>query len=511
MKAAPTPAEPAAFGLFPIIPPISRRRRWLLIAVGLAPLLLVIGGLAYIEFCVNTRLAAAIAAADLADPGWRLDDIYDDRDIPLDDENSAVIVADVHEMLPENWLWVEKTRVGGDEEAAERYERINAALVHDPNRLVDVPTRAAIEFEVERLATAIDLARRLADWPSGGTDLDRPLNPLETPLPHTQNTRDVARLLNVDVLARSLDGEPDGAIESCRALLNSGRSIGDEPLTISMLVRFALDGLAIEAIERALAMGEPSDASLGLLQDLLAVEDAVPHLLIGCRGERAMFAAMMERLASGELPIDALSGGPGKNRQGPMSLQGAWMFRENESIGLEIFQKAIAAAAGPVEGRIAKFDFFEKELKQVPPWRGGMVRLMMPTISSEAVAESRVKSLLRCAMAAVAAERFRRAHGMWPASLEALVPVFLPSLPIDPFGGGPILMARRDDGLTIYARGLDNEDDGGRVLRRYGPSDKHFDLGIRLYDVDARALPADPPGAPDNIPPPPLDSPPASA
>ena len=55
---------------------------------------------------------------------------------------------------------------------------------------------------------------------------------IDTPLPQTQDVRTVARLLMIDAAIRAHDGNPDGALESCSAILGAGRSIGDEPFLI---------------------------------------------------------------------------------------------------------------------------------------------------------------------------------------------------------------------------------------------------------------------------------------
>ena len=59
--------------------------------------------------------------------------------------------------------------------------------------------------------------------------------------------------------------------------------------------------------------------------------------------------------------------------------------------------------------------------------------------------------------AAVAAKRYQRRHGRLPENLQALVPEFLSSVPIDPFTGKPLRSIRSDE-LMIYSVGLDRMD-----------------------------------------------------
>src|SRR5262249_33104657 len=99
--------------------------------------------------------------------------------------------------------------------------------------------------------------------------------------------RKIANLLLLDSALLAHDQKPDLALVSGRALLNAGRSIGDEPLMMPHLVRFACQRLAILSIERTLAQGEPSEAALAITQRLLTEEQNQQDLLDALRGQRA--------------------------------------------------------------------------------------------------------------------------------------------------------------------------------------------------------------------------------
>ena len=75
---------------------------------------------------------------------------------------------------------------------------------------------------------------------------------------------------------------------------------------------------------------------------------------------------------------------------------------------------------------------------------------------------------------AVAAERFRRRHELWPQSTSDLVPEFLKSLPIDPYDGKPLRLAIVGDRPAIYSVGLDRIDNTAQ----------HADDDIR--EIDSR-------------------------
>jgi hypothetical protein len=56
---------------------------------------------------------------------------------------------------------------------------------------------------------------------------------------------------------------------------------------------------------------------------------------------------------------------------------------------------------------------------------------------------------------------FQHERGTWPAALDELVPEFLPTVPLDPFTGRPLIYRRQADGFLLYSTGPDQIDNGG--------------------------------------------------
>jgi hypothetical protein len=104
-----------------------------------------------------------------------------------------------------------------------------------------------------------------------------------------------------------------------------------------------------------------------------------------------------------------------------------------------------------------------------------------------------IQATLGCAIAALAAERFRLAKNRWPESLDELVNAgFLDAVLADPYDHKPIRLKRTADGLVIYAVGPDKIDNGG-LIDRERPTDPGTDVGFRLWDISARRQPPNPP------------------
>jgi len=72
-----------------------------------------------------------------------------------------------------------------------------------------------------------------------------------------------------------------------------------------------------------------------------------------------------------------------------------------------------------------------------------------------------IRADIRATQAELAIRRYQIATGMLPDSLEALVPDYLPEVPIDPFSEQPLLYKLEDDGYRLYSVYEDGRDGGG--------------------------------------------------
>lgn len=61
----------------------------------------------------------------------------------------------------------------------------------------------------------------------------------------------------------------------------------------------------------------------------------------------------------------------------------------------------------------------------------------------------------------IALELYRRRNGGYPASLDALVPTYLPAVPVDRIAGGPVRYKIKNGKPAVYSVGIDGVDDGG--------------------------------------------------
>ena len=79
------------------------------------------------------------------------------------------------------------------------------------------------------------------------------------------------------------------------------------------------------------------------------------------------------------------------------------------------------------------------------------------------VTDSRTQNALLTV--ALALRAYRLEHGTYPASLDALVPSYLPAVPDDPFALSSLLHYRRTkQSYVLYSVGPDGKDDGGKPI-----------------------------------------------
>lgn len=501
--------------------PRSRRRGC---AVLLLVVLLVSAGLyGFFTLKVNREVEDAIAEIERVDPRWRLDDIEADRTVLPEKENSAFTAMGVKPMMPAKWPIWQISQPVNDPNVEEKRAALETSFAElEPQRQLNEEQIEILRAELERASRALAKARTLADKSEGRYPITYSADFISTLLPDIQNTREVGALLSNDVLLQAQEKHSDRALASCRAILNAGRSIGDEPTMTSQLVRYALRSIAVNRIQRTLAQGEPSEAALQPLQQLLEKEETEPLLLIAVRGERAGFDRLLEGIQSGKIPLSgtdlAMVAGLSGSKPTPVwtqtqALRLPAVRTWQRAAMLRHMTRAVEIAKMPLEQQEQEMEKLDAAAKIQPL----LVRLLCPAVGKVAAADRRSRVDLRCAVVAVAAEHYRQTKKKWPASLEALREAgHLAQIPMDLYDGQPLRMRRTDEGLLIYSVGPDGEDNGGHI-DRVNLNAKGTDRVFSLWDASKRRQeaaplklpqPANGPGGPPDFGPP-LPVPPA--
>jgi ABC-type transport system involved in multi-copper enzyme maturation permease subunit len=221
-------AHRGSFGEQPDLP--GRRARPMSWAVLVVPALLtaLAGGYLARHWQEERALRNALADLDRHSPGWRLEDVESARASVSDSRNSALLVLAAGTELPPDWLGKE-----GERSVEKRLEAALARHARADRPDVDVEDLLALRAARDAAGPALRDARALADLPDGRYRIAWTRDGFCTLLSHIQVLKHVATALACDALLRARDGDADGSLVASRALVNTGRSLGDEPVCIS--------------------------------------------------------------------------------------------------------------------------------------------------------------------------------------------------------------------------------------------------------------------------------------
>jgi hypothetical protein len=294
------------------------------------------------------------------------------------------------------------------------------------------------------------------------------------------------------------------AWRSHRALFNTGRSLGDEPLLISMLIRMAIDVMAVQSLERALAQTQLPAKWLDERRQAFEEEMAVPFFAIGMRGERAGHDFLCRNIETGKLnlPYTLDLGRLKRNEPSWTDIVDNFYAQSmvlNSHATLLRFETALVEASRlPPEQRYAalrqlhdsiKTQFKRDDKSLILAW------LLLPALTKVAEAEQRVHSQLACAVSAMAVERFRVENQRWPDFLDEA----MQEVPLDRWDAQPIRYRRTADGVVIYSIGKYFSSQtalyDGTALDDLSTFDStNSRVEFRLWDPDRRCQPVLPAG-----------------
>ena len=481
-----------------------RRRRILICALLLSPIFLTLFGVFVSRRRGDQALERAIAEADRLDPGWRLPDLEAKRlPVPAPAKNGIDQVARIRNASPPmgwpQWPFPQFVDdptylklVRADLEASLEGDRLAPTLLNSEQERV-------LRAELTRTAAAIEMARRLPEFPYGRFPLKWSKDFISTPFLHRMPARWVASLMMYDARFRAHEGDLAGALQDVRSIIHASRAIGDEPTLQSQLIRIACDTIAVKALESSLACGRVSERQLAELQKELEIEAETAFFLTGIRGERAGYDSVLEKIQQGEFSLSEyhrfmirtggilIPWGMVAELTPSYYLKFVTTYLDPQSERAEVLQlmtELVEIGKLPAPEMATVMNAKERVWVQDKPYRSNLVFQANKYVS----ADVRAKAILRMAYTALAVERFHLANGRWPDKLQEIVPGYLQSVPIDPFDGAPLRMARKGSAIVVYSVSQDRVDQGGTLLA--DPTNTGSDVGFVLHDPAQRRQPA---------------------
>ncbi|MGD8452488.1 MAG: hypothetical protein PVJ57_11765 [Phycisphaerae bacterium] len=411
--------------------------------------------------------------------------------------------------------------VPDDENAALWFQRAAAAVVETkgPVELRDWPTIRQLARnhpqELQDLLAANEVvladfrdgcARPRADW---GVVLKSPL--IDVLLPSLSGQRQLGRLASLAAAERHLAGDDAAAVALVRDKVAHARHVADHsPGLIAHLVRIALEGSAVRTIEwitpELRVGGDGAEERAGVAPAAREDVEALAATLLdeepmraswrrAIYGERLMQVDTAQCLINGNIPRLAGDAAPspptGRWSRIPAVLIGpAWKLDAVEAMA----NCTATAEAGSAPNWPAGRALLPPPPNATSGWTvflSLITQVLAPSMEDATELQFSILAKRRMAATALALRLYELDHGHRPASLDELVPDYLPAVPRDPFAADNRPLSYLPDATSpvLYSVSLNGEDDEGRVaLRPDGEIDWH-ELDIPFFLNGDRPLP----------------------
>jgi hypothetical protein len=323
-------------------------------------------------------------------------------------------------------------------------------------------------------------------------------------------TKRAAQRLSTAALCDLHYGDTASAVENIRAMLAITQGLRDERFVISELVRFAIAQITVDATWDLLQSPNLTDAQLAQLQQDWTELDFVQSeedALVMERGMRRITVAEWRRSGS-QLEHDyrfgnELNGGEVTLWDEARMAGGIFMWRHwwsypDEMRALksdEVLIKSMRLVE--TNGSFQDWSQYQNEaLKKMGIRKSKNEGLKPDNTDFHSILSQEIdvfNALTRRVMTAqvakemattaIALKRYQLKYGNYPTDLKAMVPEFLPAVPLDPVDGQPLRYHPKANGtFLLYSVGENGKDDGGSPLLEQGIE------GANLYWLNQKAL-----------------------
>ena len=292
-------------------------------------------------------------------------------------------------------------------------------------------------------------------------------NGMDTLLPYAQETRTISRLLTLNAHVHAHDGEDEQVLRNAKAIFAVSDALSGEPTMISQLVRIAVHTSGCQLAVQMLPHSKWSDEELKTLQMAIGHARFRKGMLNAFHVERAL------SLTSN-------------------TVNSVVLFRNASALkSIELFRISTDGLAKSWPEAMSRQQEIDTELKTLSSISLSKLKLMtvwllFPAVKHAVVAGARAEARQNCALAIIAAYRYRLHHGKLPTSL-ADINALIPGDPderssrlTDPFDGLPLRFKSTDNQLLIYSVGENKTDDGGILERKGSPLEG--DLGYSIEE-----------------------------
>ena len=315
-------------------------------------------------------------------------------------------------------------------------------------------------------------------------------------LPHLIKLRSAALLLSGTAMQAYNAKNSSEARSDVLAAADLFRLYNNEPVIISDLFRANLARIALGATWESLHSDSWTDSQLGELQAKWQEPNLFVNAYSSIPVHRVSGMAEFDELRKTGMALgipfgDSLAGNFGRSEDDGVfasaveqlnSLYGnarfslwksSWSYDEELCfLQLEDVESEISRQANAADAFAPEFKRLNQNVSNIAQLHSGaMDHYLIIDYILGSDGDSLGDSLLRLAetetarrlcVTAIALKRYHLKHGVYPATLNELVPAFLPAVPTDFMDGKPLRYELRPDGdFLLYSVGEDGKDDGG--------------------------------------------------
>jgi hypothetical protein len=291
----------------------------------------------------------------------------------------------------------------------------------------------------------------------------------------------ISKILALHAVVALDEHESNLALDDIKTNLKLISGLGHQPLIVASLVSIGMNAIGGSAVYEGLSLHAWNDAQLVDLQNELAPLDFLSGYQRAIRGELDLSISICDQLKNDRTPMrvefkEIRKSEPQMhfpNFHPDLWPDGWFDWDKVQFVPFDLtVVRFVNLGTRTVSPQV--FDQLKAEitLRQNrwdarAPWsiyflkEGGGADVMCAGMSTYAQAEVWVnETQIACAL-----ERYRLAHGVYPAALDALAPAYLGDLPHDIFNGQPYHYRLQTDGtFLLYSVGWNQKDDGGKVV-----------------------------------------------
>lgn len=300
-------------------------------------------------------------------------------------------------------------------------------------------------------------------------------NPWGIMLPHLLVIKQISQVLGLKASAELAIGNSDRAMEDIRLVVRLVDSMEAEVFLINYLVRLACLHILLQPVWEGLALDRWSDAQLQELQRMMLHFDFIGELSTPYATELAAGILTADILLKQRNKADFLNalmdssvikGGEIGNLVASLVPRG-WYHMEQVNYA-RLFQEFVLPGFDGTN-RVVYPAISERNRCRIDQLLGSignpvlnhyvLARLCIPVGGIQRKA-AMAQTAAHQAAIACALERYRRAHGNYPAELKQLEAQFLKPIPHDVIGGKP-LQYKPGKPIVLYSVGWDEADNAG--------------------------------------------------